>query len=95
MKEQRVYEAIIKLCLSKGVGNIASEISRLAIISLAHKDAPGIYEVLTKEFQSTGDISLKVGMKSNYVSSILTRLSLVTMAIKLEERGKLKYWAKS
>lgn len=94
MREQRVYDAIIDLCISKGVGKMASEIARLVAISLSNKNALVVYKALTEEFQSTREISLKTGVKSNDVSSILAKMQAKTTFIKLKRSKKLKYWAK-
>lgn len=95
MREKIIYENIIGLCLSKGVGSLAGELSKLITVSLYSRNTSIIYNVLTEEFQSTKEISAKTGIRSNDVSAALIYLNKHTGLIKIKTKGKLKYWAKT
>jgi DNA-binding MarR family transcriptional regulator len=94
MIEKLVYKGIIDFCKANNIEHLATELSKLAAISMLHESSTKVYLTLTNKYQSTGEIAKKVGIKSNDVSSILARMDKENTLVRVERKGKLKFWAR-
>lgn len=93
--ESLIYNGILEFCKANNIENLAVQISQLATVSLFHEHTAKVYAALTTEYQSTGQISRKTGVKSNDVSAVLAKLHKDSTLLSMIRDGKLKYWKKN
>jgi len=95
MTEKRISEAISLYCKEHGIERFSSQLTKLATVSIFHNRAAIVYSALNYDFKTTGEIAKETGIKSNDVSTILSRLYKKTTFIKFKRDGKLKSWCKT
>lgn len=94
-KEKLINKTLSSFCKTNKIETLLPQITKLVTIALLRQDSIDVYNKLTYEYKSTGELALELDMGSNTVSSILNKLHKETSFILMKREGKLKSWAKA
>ncbi len=98
--ENAIYASIVGYCEKREgrpVGNghhMAQDLTTLVAIGLLPKQQKKVFDCLDKLESSCKEISLKCGLPSKQVSSILIQIYSRTALVHFKRKGRLKLWYK-
>lgn len=93
--QSRIDKAVSEYCKEHGLQRFQSQIVKLATVSILNKNASKVYSALSYDFRTTGEISKRVNLSSNTVSTTLDRIYKETALIQMKRDGRNKSWCKN